>query len=335
MRYEILAATGMMLVATHGYAQDVAFEWEGEVEIGVDSVVDSDVADNEITDTYVSIELGGTLSVGERVSFFALLAAEPVTDPIEDRTFDDTGLFIKELGIALSLTDNTVVSFGKVTPVFGRTWDEGAGFYSDTLGGDYELTEQIGILADVEFTNGGVLSFGAFYADDTVLSQSTGTNRERNTIEAGGAGNTGELDNFALAYTQDFDDTSVQVGVRHRSAGQGDVSDENGVVASVVHTFNDSFSGFAEVARFDGFEGSADNATYVTLNGAYYVGPWAFSGTLARRDLDTSGVTDLASVAAEYEFNNGFVVGAGLAFVDDDGTNDVLLGANLVIPLGG
>lgn len=59
------------------------------------------------------------------------------------------------------------------------------------------------------------------------------------------------------------------------------------------------------------------------------------SGTLARRDIDSAGVTDLVSLGAEHEFANGTTLGGALARVDDAGTRDTVLGVNLLIPLGG
>lgn len=72
----------------------------------------------------------------------------------------------------------------------------------------------------------------------------------------------------------------------------------------------------------------------MTLNGVYYTGDWAFSGTLSHRNLDTSGDTDLVTLAAEYEFANEIVVGGGIAFVDEDGTKDTRIGLNVIVPFG-
>lgn len=326
----------MVLSCGAAAADSTGFSWEGEIEIGVETVISSDNPGNEIRDTYLSFELGGEIELGSRVSAFAVLAGESMTPATADRSFDDMGVYIKELGLSFAVTDQVTVSLGKITPSFGRSWDEAAGFFGATLAEDYELTEQIGAVADIELASGGTVSFALFYADDTGLSRSAGFDRGRNTTAAGGAGNTGKPNNVALTWTQPFGDaTSVQLGVRHLSAGTGDVSDETGVVASIAHQFNDSFALFAEVAAFDGFGGTADNASYATLNGVYTVGNWAFSGTLAHRDLDSGGKTDLASLGLDYEFDNGITAGGALAVVDDNGVTDRVLGVNVVIPLGG
>ena len=92
---------------------------------------------------------------------------------------------------------------------------------------------------------------------------------------------------------------------------------------------------FAEIASFDGYGGSADSATYATLNAAYAIGNLTLSGAYSRRDIDSAGVADLITIGAEYEFDNGILLGAGLARLDDAGTRDDLFGLNVVIPLGG
>lgn len=321
-------------VATQAVAQD-AFEWEGELELGVEAVVSSDTAGNEITDGYGVLELGGSLSFGANGSGFFTIVGESVEDPTDDRLLEDIGFYVEEIGVAFDLGTATSIAIGKVNPSFGRTFDDAGGLFADTVAGDYELTEQIGVFVESELTTDGTLSFGVFYADDTFLSRSIGTDRGRNSSDAGGAGNTGRLDNVALTWTQEYKNNTFQIGARHLSAGTGDAHDETGLVASVSHDFSDQFYVFAEAAHFSNFGGGADDATYLTLNAGYTMDNWAFSGTLARRDLDGGGETDVISVSAEYEFDNGNVLGTGLAFVDDGGNKETLFGVNLIVPFGG
>ncbi|MEL0437027.1 porin [Phycobacter sp. K97] len=321
-----------MLCATTAQAE---FTWEGEIEIGNEQVVSSDAPANEIRDTYLMITATGTYTFGNGVALFSTLTAESVTDATVDRTFDDMGLYVEELGLSFGIGQATTVSVGKLHPVFGTAWDDAAGFFGSTLAEDYELSEQIGVLADVELNGAGTLSFGIFFADDTGLSRSWGEDRGRNRASDGGAGNTGELDNFAIQWAHSVGDTRFHVGARHLSASAGDVDDEQGFVIGIGHSFAGGLDLFAEAASFSHFGGGADDATFATLNAAYAVGQWTFSGTLARRDLDSAGDTDLASIAADYEFSNGMTLSAALAQIDDSGVEDTTLGLSLVIPLGG
>ena len=316
-------------------AAQAEFTWEGEIEIGNEQIISSDVAANEIRDTYATITATGTYTFDNGVSLFSTLTAESVTDATADRSFDDIGLYIEEIGLSFGIGEATTVSIGKLHPVFGTAWDDAAGFFGGTLAEDYELAEQIGVLADVELNGAGTLSFGVFYADDTGLSRSAWFDRGRNTAAAGGAGNTGELDNFAIQWAHSVGATRFHIGARHLSASAGDVDDEQGFVAGIGHSFADGFDVFAEVASFSNFGGGADDATYATLNAAYGIGQWTLSGTLAHRDLDSAGDTDLISVGADYEFQNGMTLSGARAQVEDTGVADTTLGVSLIIPLGG
>lgn len=331
-------ATALAFSAPFAMAATVAqaeFNWEGEIEIGNEQIVSSDDPANEIRDTHAIITATGTYTFGNGVELFSTLTAESLTDATADRTFDDMGVYIEELGVSFGIGNATTVSIGKLHPVFGTAWDDTAGFFGGTLAEDYELIEQIGVLADVELNGAGTLSFGLFYADDTGLSRSIGFDRGRNRDTDGGAGNTGRLDNFAVQWSHEIDGTRFHIGARHLSAGAGDVDDEQGFVAGIGHSFAGGFDAFAEVASFSNFGGSADDATYVTLNGAYAIGALTLSGTFAQADLDSQGTTDLVSLAAEYEFNNGFTLGGAVAQTDTDGLEDTVIGVNLIIPLGG
>lgn len=324
-----------LLCASGALAQEASrFTWEGSLEIGNDSVIDSDVAGNEISDTYAIGEVDAAYALTDTVSIFGGLTWESVTDALSDRSFDDMGLYIRELGLQFD-TGFGGVQIGKVHPVFGTAWDSAAGFYGSSLAEDYELTEQLGALAEVDLGEAGALAMGVFFADTTVLSKSLGHDRGRNSSTFGGAGNTGKLNNLALQWGKEWDDTFAYVGARYLSAGTGDVSDETGFVAGLGHSFDGGFDLFAEVAAFDGYGGTADNATYATLNAAYAIGELTLSGTYAYRDVDSAGSTDLISLAAEYELANGMTVGGAVARVDDAGTEDTLFGVNLEIPFGG
>ncbi len=310
------------------------FTWEGEIELGNEQVLSSDAAANEIRDTYLVVTATGTYTFGNGVSLFSTLTAESVTDAAEDRTLEDMGLYVEELGLSFGLGSSTTVAIGKLHPVFGTAWDDAAGFFASSLAEDYELGEQIGVLADVELNGAGTLSFGVFYADDTGLSRSWGEDRGRNSASAGGAGNTGKLDNFAIQWAQSVGDTRFHIGARHLSASAGDVADEQGIVAGIGHSFAGGIDVFAEVGSFSNFGGGADDASYATLNAAYGLGAWTFSGTLAHRDLDSAGETDLASIGVDYEFQNGMALSGALARIEDTGIEDTIMGISLIIPLG-
>lgn len=272
-----LGICGLWLAgSTAALAQEVGFTWEGSLEIGVDSTIASDDSSAELTDTYLVLEAAFAAALTDRISAFGELKLEAVTDAEDDRTFEDLGLYLNQLGLRFAFGE-TFVSVGKISPVFAAAWDAAPGYYGATLTGDYELSEMIGVSVDTPVSAvGGTLSFSAFYADNTTHSESLGHKRGRNSVDNGGVGNTGKLNNFAIQYTQAFEDTEAWVGARRLSAGIGDVADETAIIAGLIHDFGNGFDMIGEVAHFNGAGGVDANKTYVTFGGAYGVDDWTF-----------------------------------------------------------
>ena len=336
MNYKLTAgwAASLMLVAGAAAAQDTGFTWEGSLEVGVDSTVSSDDPAGEITDTYGILEAAFQAAVAERVTLFGGLTLESVTDPEATRSFEDMGLYVSELGLQFEF-DAATLSVGKISPVFAAAWDETPGFYGTSLAEDYELSEVIGGSVDYPLGGeGGTLSFAVFYQDDTGLSDSLGTKRGRNTTAAGGAGNTGKLNNASLQWTNSFGPTTVWVGARHLSAGEGDASDETGAVAGLMHDFGNGFDMIAEVAHFDGFAGTGEDATYATLGGSYGVGDWSYSSSVTAIDTDGSGHDRLIALGVDYTLASGVELGAGVGFYDIGGVKSETVGMSVVVPFG-
>lgn len=317
-------------------AEGSAFSWELAVEIGYGDTYKSNTAGNEFHDLYAIGELVAEAAIGDNVSVFAGLTWESMTDATANRSFGDMGLYIDSLGLQFE-AGNATFQVGKVAPTFGNAWDWGIGFFAVDLVEDYELTEMLGGLADVGFGNGNTLSFGVFFADTSVLSESVGFNRGRNTKAAGGAGNTGKLNNASLQWSREMGSTAFHIGARHLSAGQGDVSDENGVVAGIGHSFTSSGTPldiFAEVASFEGFGGTNDDATYAMLNAAYAFGDLTVSGVYSMRDITSAGKTKLVSLAMEYPLTDNILIGGAIAHVDDAGVKDDIIGLNIIFTIG-
>lgn len=335
MTYSAAFAGACLLASgTTALAQDTArLQFEAELEIGVDSTFNSDVAANELTDTYAALNVGLEFAISETVSLFSALTLESVTGPTSSRAFEDIGGYIGEIGLSFNL-GNTNLAVGKISPAFGIAWDATPGFYGTALAEDYELAEMIGATVETE-VGGGTLAFGLFYADNTILSESFGTNRGRNTTAAGGAGNTGKLNNVALQWSKDIGNTTYTFGARHLSAGVGDPKDENGVSVGVVHALNENVEIVGEIAAFNGFGGTTDKATFATLGASFGNGPFTYSGAVSYRDVTSAGKTGMVTLGLDYELDNGITLGAGYAYIRDAGVVSQALGVNMVIPLGG
>ena len=329
----LASSATLMLCALTATAEETSrFTWEGEIEIGYQGVFNSDVAANEVDDPYIFGEFAAEYAISDTVTLFGGLTFEEQNGP--DAGLKDIGLYIHELGMTFA-SGNATYTVGKFGPAFGATWDEAAGFFGGLAAEDYELTEMLGGAVDVELNGGGTLSFALFFADNTALSESAFYNRGRNDTSAGGAGNTGKLNNVSLQWTQEFGNTRVLAGARHLSAGTGDAKDETGVVFGLGQHWDNGLDFWGEVAAFDGFGGSTDDALYATLNLAYALGDaTTLSGTYVHRDLDSGGTLDGLTVGLEYELENGVTLGGALGVTEDNGVKDHIIGLNVVIPLG-
>ncbi len=329
-----LVSGALLGCAQSALAQEAPrFTWEGEIEIGYQSIYDSDVTANEVDDPYLFGEFAAEYALTDRMTLFGGLTLEEQNSP--DSGIEDLGLYVHELGVRFNAGPATYL-VGKFGPAFGATWDEAAGFFGGIIAEDYELTEMLGGAVDYELSSGGVISFALFYADDSFLSDSVFYNRGRNSTSAGGAGNTGKLNNASIQWTQEFGRTRILAGARYLSAGTGDVKDETGLVFGVGHSFDNGLDFWGEVAVFDGFGGTADDANYTTLNLAYTIGDaTTLSGTYVRRDIDSTGTLDGFTVGLEYELDNGITLGGALGTTKEAGVRDNLIGLNMVIPVGG
>lgn len=336
LRTAALAGGVLTVLATNVVAQDsTGFSWEGEIELGNESVISSDMAGNKISNTFLTINLDAEWELSDTVLAFGGLTLESLTDPTDDRAFKDMGAYVRVLGLQFAVGETLTFSVGKLEPAFGTVWDTSAGFFGAGFAEDYQLVEMLGGIADLDMGEAGSLSLGVFFADNTALSRSVGHKRGQNSTADGGAGNTGRLNNVSLEWKREWGDaTYALIGARHLSAGIGDVSDETGFVAGFGYGFENGLNLVGEIATFDGFGGSADDATYVTLNANYAIGELTLSGSYAQVDVSTAGKIKTASIAAEYEFNDRITLGAGLARVDDAGNTDTIFGVNVVFKFG-
>ena len=258
------------------------------------------------------------------------MSLESVTDADDDRTFDDLGLYVAELGLRFSFGE-TELSVGKISPAFGVAWDDAPGYYGTSLAGDYELSEAVGATVDTPSGPNGALSFALFYADNTALSDSAGTRRGRNHHTDGGAGNTGKLNNVALQYTHSFGDTAAWVGARHLSGSFGDVSDETGLVLGAAHDFGNGFSAIGEVAHFNDAGGTNDNATYATLGAAYALDDWTFSATVTDISYSAADNDTMLALGVDRAINENTEINFGVARFDIGGEKSTSVGLAAII----
>ncbi len=332
----LASSVALIAAVPMAHAQGLDFAWEGEIEVGIESVFNSNVPGNEGKDPFLTFEQVGELSFGEFFSIVGGLTLEEITGP--SNSIEDLGLYVDTLALQGG-NDVFTVQVGKSAPSFGNAWDEASGYFGSVLAEDYELTEQLGIFTEVALSETLVLAASAFYADDTSLSRSAGFQRGKNRTSAGGAGNTGELDNFSIQIMKEFENSFFHVGARQLSRGIGDVDDETGFIIGGGTSFENRGTPvniYFEAATFDSFGGSGLDAIYATLTAAYGItDSTELSAVFTHRDIDTVGETDIFSVGFDHELSNGTAIGAGIGIADDVGADENIFGISMVIPLGG
>ena len=104
VRTAALAGGVLTVLATNVVAQEnTGFIWEGEIELGNESVVSSDTAGNKISNTYLTINLDAEWELSDTVLAFGGLTLESLTDPTDDRAFEDTGAYVRVLGLQFAV----------------------------------------------------------------------------------------------------------------------------------------------------------------------------------------------------------------------------------------
>jgi hypothetical protein len=301
-----------------------------DLELGDNYIFSSDDPGLEINDLYLKGELGLKLGLTHIFSINGGLTFEPVldTEPYEDRTFGDHGLYLDTLNLQADIGRATFLA-GKFEPEFGRAWDVAPGVFGTDFAEDYELAEQIGFSGAYRFGTTGMgthtLTGAVFYADRSVFSNSIFTERGELGAADGGAGNTGRPDNFMVSLAGEempaFPGLSYQLAYRHLSAGEGDPSDEDGFLASLLHETELSNSVtlglIGEAAYFSGYGGTGVDAVYFTAGTSLKKGPWhgELSATLRDFDFGGSSTDYLAQVSAGYEFDGGYDISLGYGIV--------------------
>jgi hypothetical protein len=332
------AASGAALfLAAIANAEDgPAFELEGGLELTYSDVYDSDDEAAELSDLVLEAGLDAALHLGEAFSLNAGLVVEPSLDPVADRAFGDTGAYLEQLYLRYAHGGLAVIG-GKYNPAFDSAYEVTPGIFNDDFSGDYELTEGIG--AAFAYTFGSdeagehTFSIGAFFFDNTVLSETLGRERfesaegeldSRNRRRFGGVGNTRAPESFAVALSGEnlagVEGLGYTLGFHHLAAGITETEDQNGYVAGASYAIGDperfSATPYVEFAALEDFGGTPDlEVDYLTLaltlrHGPWWLAPAYISRSFSDAPLDEEGLplddTDSAFIlSAGYDFACG------------------------------
>lgn len=299
----------------------------------------------EADDVFVQIIASPILHFSDRFRFNSELRVETVTLPVDDRIFEDEGLFARILQLEYDVTDRFSVHAGKMTPSFALASFIVPGMFGNSYNKEIELIDRVGIGADYSFGSDygsqHTLTFNTFFKDTSIFSDSLGTNRGRTSIVDGGASNTESFDSFSLSLEgrdiPRFPGLTYKLGLLHQKRGVDGVADENGFSATVMQTFEKThgrnLSLIGEFAAFDNFEGTNDNIIYASGGIVYGAGPWTavLSGTWRPRDLADGRQFDDYSVqtSLEYDLGNGFALALAHEFNRDENLDNRRLGMRL------
>ena len=296
---------------------------------------------------------------------------EPVLDvtPGQSAAFTDLGLYADQLYAQFEAGPFNLQA-GKIHPPFGRAWDVTPGLHGDDISGNYELEERIGADAAYAFDAFGmehILQASAFTTDRTALSGSVFTHRPQTHLADGGAGNTDGVSSFSVTLDgclgasrldcYSNGDFGYQFAGLYQKKGRAGVdeegdpiaaSTERGLAASVNKslTFGDkTLILFGEAAYFKRFEGTADNALFLTASGELKIDPMSYSlAYSSQQDLTANSRDTLIELAVSYDLGEDFSVageqwsiGAGYTFErNQDGNTDThLFGVLLTIDFNG
>jgi hypothetical protein len=264
-------------------------------------------------DLYTKTELTAGLHLAESFTIRGALKFEPVAaGPMggQDRAFQDHGAWVQSLYAEWQADPRLTLTAGKFTAPFGRGWDNLPGIRLTDQVSLYEIAESLGFQARATIVDDGDgwgehrLTAAVFTFDTTSLSSTAITRKRfgreeaeryrRNSRALGGAGNTGELDNVAVALEGEkmaaLPGFTYQVAVLSRGAGVDGRAREWGTAIGasweIPWTEEVSTTLFAEAVRFRNAGGRpvedvagvpapiGERRTITTLAALTTYGPW-------------------------------------------------------------
>ena len=334
MRLPLLAGLALLSVtpAHAGYSLTIPFEIQADF---IETRLAGDQA--SASDIYTTIEPDLRIEVTDWLAFNLGVTIEPVLDPEDDsRVFEDEGLYVRNLNVELSSGPLTL-TLGKFSARFGIGYEEVPGVYGDTLNADIELAERVGASLAWSFAGEGETAYtvtaGVFRTDTSFLSNSVLTERGRVLDADGEPGNTGGLENYALAFDADnaFGASGLLIhagllSLQHDDGDDRHVAFVAGARWAIEMEDGAVLTPLAEYFRSDGATlpgtdelGDGDQ-DLLTLGAGYAAGPWNTALVYGRSQIDAdmpgelAEQTDFAQISAGYAFENGLGIDIGYLY---------------------
>ena len=300
----------------------------------------------ETEDGFLDMIASPIFNFSERLRFNTEVRRETINPPVDDRYFEDAGIFARILQLEYDVTDDFSIHAGKMTPSFARASFWVPGMFGNSYNREIELIDQVGFGGSYSFGGGDrgnhKFIFNTFFEDTSFFSESLGNNRGRTSIEDGGASNTESYESFALSLEgsnmKRFPGLTYNLGYLHRARGVDGVADENGISASLMQTFDtarsENWTLIGEFAALENFDGTADDIIYASAGVVYRNDRWmgVLSGTYRpRRVADGENFDDDYSlqVHVEYDLGQGWSTAIGHEWSRDQGADNRSLGLRL------
>ncbi len=334
-------ASGSVLADEAG-EEAPAFEFAAEVDIGYFNTYSSDDDAAELSDLIGEGALDLRARLGAGFSINAGFVLEPSVDPVDDRVFEDHGLFMEQLFLQYE-ADRFSLLGGKFNAAFGSAYEATPSVFNDDFTADYELAEAVGASGSLVLIPGWIghhdLTLSVFFFDNTILSETLGEERfersdgsrdSRNRREYGGLGNTEGPSSVALALSSEdlfaIDGLTYNLGFHSLNANNNDEEeDQTGWVAGLQYEIglaeDVSLTPFIEYALLEDFEGTLDrDAHYLTLAAALKIDSWTLAPAYVTREFSDPALDDdgnaidphdhQVSFTVDYEFDVGLTARA-------------------------
>jgi hypothetical protein len=330
-----LASICAGFLAETALAESRAWSYGADFSLDIDGIHVLKAQDPEarIDEVSASFEGGLWLEFPGGASLHATLILEPVTDPSGDRYFEDFGLYAEELYLALP-AGGAEIRAGKINLDFGLANDEAPGLFGDEFPGEYELTERIGMAAELPLGSGAAgpaLTAAVFLADTTPLSDSLFTRRGRLHERDGGVSNTGAPQSFLLGLDGAAGATGYSAGLRYQTAPGGE-ADEYGAVLGLTREVGIAGTGGAllgEAAYFPRFNGAHASAVFLTAGAGVELGDAELSAVFGQRWSAGDPDGHMATIGLDYELGDALTLGAAYLLLKDEGETSHTVGLQL------
>ena len=288
--------------------------WGGRLLLTLqsDQTLNSSGGVKPFNNTYSEPEFEGFVNFGQHFAINSLVKMEQVRSVTESSAFRAEGAYVEQL-YAIATFKPVELYGGKIHPRFAKGWDSTPGLYGTDFDEDYELTEKIGVGGSVtaDFFGTHTLSVESFFNDTSFLSNSLFSRPSINDSDVlrpgharrtdGGAGNTGDFDNFDVVLEggdlPHLKGLAYNLGWSRQKHGNSDEKNENAYVAGLAWeyplTSRMTIVPMFEYAHISNQGGADVTADYITVGlGAALGLGWSASAHATIRPVDDHAAAD-------------------------------------------